>query len=73
MAEFTAEQRAALHALARDIAESEHRLRHPNAFLLACDVLGFVVEHGAARTTVRDPIAEAAAQDAGPDETADAE
>lgn len=46
----------AMFALLRDVAESEHRLRHPEAFADMCAALAFEMVVEPHRTTVADPL-----------------
>jgi hypothetical protein len=57
-------RREAVLRLLQDVAESEHQLRHRIAFADACAALQFEVVHDPHRTTVRDPLAPAAAEPA---------
>lgn len=54
--------RAAVLRLLNDVVESEHRLRHRNAFEALCAELGFEPVHEPNGSRVRDPAAEEAAR-----------
>jgi len=57
---MNAKDRAALLPLLNDIAQSEHRLRHQNAFELICKTLGMKTVHVASGSKVVDPKADEA-------------
>lgn len=48
-------ERKAMKGLLQDVAESEHHLRHPEAFAAVCEAAGFVLEKLPHRWEVSDP------------------
>lgn len=68
---LNAEERAAVLALLADIAESDHRLRHRNAFELLARLCEAEVVVTAARTTILD-VSSAAVKRREAEETAGA-
>lgn len=54
---MTADERAAVRALLNDVVQSEHCLRHANAFEALCRELGMECVHGPSRSEVTDPQA----------------
>lgn len=61
---MTKDQKAAVLGLLKDVAESEHQLRHQGAFETLCAELGFEKVTEPHRITVRDPVADAEAEQA---------
>lgn len=57
-------ERSAMKALLQEVAESEHHLRHPEAFVAVVEAAGLVLVFQGSRFEVHDPdekMAEAAA------------
>lgn len=50
-------EREAMLALLQDVAESEHHLRHPDAFAAVVEASGFVLERLPHKFVVSDPDA----------------
>lgn len=58
-------ERVGMLALLQDVAESEHHLRHPEAFAAVVEAAGFVLERLPHKFVVSDPDAQTVAVDFG--------